>query len=90
MARVGYYDTSRWAKDDWMRAGIEAAGHEALRVDVPDAEALAEIDTLVVYLSREGHVSGEFRSHLEAVKAAVADGLTVVFHDGDTGQNHKC
>ena len=85
MARVGFFNADTGKGESWMARGIAAAGHEPINVAAPDADTLADLDVLIIDRDNTDAYK-ELSANTEAIEAAVANGLTLIFHDNSMMQ----
>ncbi|MCC7050118.1 MAG: VCBS domain-containing protein [Alphaproteobacteria bacterium] len=85
---VGYYDLIEGQGNPGQVASIQAAGYAAVNVTEPTAAQLAGIDVFFVQGRPDVDTGSEYLSHLGDIAAAVANGMTLIFHDNVvTGAN---
>jgi PKD repeat protein len=80
-AIVGYYDTGFGQGHGNQVGPITAIGHTPVNVVNLSAEELAGLDVLMVQNPSRTTFGAEFNAQLPVVWDAVANGLTLIFHD---------
>ncbi|MEO5363032.1 MAG: VCBS domain-containing protein [Magnetococcus sp. DMHC-8] len=79
---VGYYDTSLGAGNSNQVASIFVAGLTPVLINAPSAGELAGLGVLYVQNPDNSGITGaEFRSSFADISNAVANGMTLIFHD---------